>query len=227
MYCLFIFLVPVAVKSVSARRSVVMLACSAVVWLAGQFDLKDRLEIAASRYLPVDFGAFNILAWQWIFVLGVILGAGGGLRIRFRPVTRNVVWFGCAVVASMLFLIRHRFCPEGGYVYQIESLGSAISLGPVRIFNFLIIAFMIATAPDWPVGNPGVRALAFLGRYSLQVFTFHLFVVYLFYGTLFNSMLAEPGKILCVASLFLAAWIYQRVSRGLKTVPNGSKAGRA
>ena len=58
------------------------------------------------------------------------------------------------------------------------------------------------------------RFLVFLGQHSLQVFTFHMVLVYfvevIFHGRQLSALEANVYLILCVMSLYLPAWLHAK-----------------
>jgi len=67
------------------------------------------------------------------------------------------------------------------------------------------------------------RSLVFLGQHSLQVFAFHMLVVYLidilFEDRVLSPVLANACLLLCVVSLYFPAWLHSKVqARQLRDV---------
>ena len=215
MYAVFILTVPIAVWLAKKNRLGLILLSSAVVWLLAQFGLGDHLYAVLSRFWPVDFGRFDIFAWQLIFVLGVCIGIRGTTNLipcRFRRLALIV----CVVVVAILFSIRHGFILSDPR-FKIESLSFIGSLGPIRLLNFTAFALLVQYALSWLTKNLIVRGLALLGRHSLEVFTFHIFLLYFFFGVFSISSFKEVWVLLFVSSLFLPACLLERYQNPWKT----------
>ncbi|HET9864308.1 MAG TPA: OpgC domain-containing protein, partial [Steroidobacteraceae bacterium] len=82
MYVLFCVLTPVLMRCAARWGWSRVIAASAVVWVAAQFGLRRALHDFFARNLGWDMpmnamGAFDILAWQFLWVLGLWFGALG------------------------------------------------------------------------------------------------------------------------------------------------------
>lgn len=215
MYAVFILTVPVAVELAKKNRLGLFLLSSTAVWLLAQFGLRDHLYDAISRFWPINLGAFDIFGWQFIFVLGVcigIRGATGLIPSRFRRLALIV----CVMVAAVLFSIRHGFILDE-IRFKIELLSSKTTFGPLRLLNFIVFALLVQNALSWLTENVVVKGLALLGRHSLEVFTFHILLLYLFFGVFRTSQFKEVWVLLFVSSLFLPACLLERYQNPWKT----------
>lgn len=208
MYCVFILVVPLLVQSSPRGRWAILLA-SASIWLAAQFGVWEYCESLLSSHAPVLFGTFNIFAWQFIFIIGAVAGLHPRDSVTLRPLTRKGLSAICAALTIVLFLSRHQIFVAGNLIDRIESLTAVETLGPARLVNFLALAWLLSQAFTWPTANVWNAALAYLGRHSLQVFTFHIFLIYLLFGVIagLHADAADFAVIGCVLSLFVPAWI--------------------
>jgi hypothetical protein len=148
----------------------VVLLFSALGWLAAQFNLTARLIGDPGRLLPLCGGAFNVLAWQLVWVSGLALGESTLRRPwvagRWRS---SMVTISASMVLAGL-LARHGFitCNPDWFRWMDKW-----TLGPLRLLNFAAwVALLLAWNPRVPA-RP-LEPLALLGRHSLAVFAFHL-----------------------------------------------------
>jgi len=215
MYAVFILTVPIAVQLAKKNRLGLLLLSSTVVWLLAQFGLGDYLNAALSRFWPVDLGVFDIFGWQFIFVLGVCIGIRSTTDLIPRQF-RRLALLVCVVVDATLFSIRHGFILSDPR-FKIESLSFIGSLGPIRLLNFTVFALLVQYALSWLTENLVVKGLALLGRHSLEVFTFHIFLLFLFFGVFRTSQLKEVWVLLFVSSLFLPACLLERYHNPWRT----------
>jgi hypothetical protein len=215
MYGLFILLVPITVQFGKKNQLGLVLLCSAIVWLLVQFGLSGYLQGVLLKFWPVDFGTYDIFAWQLMFVLGVctsVLGATNLIPHQFRWLVMIV----CVIVAAVLFSIRHGLIfSESGL--KIDSLSLLGSLGPIRLLNFIVIAWLVQYTLSGLAENLVVKGLALLGRHSLEVFTFHVFLIYFFFGVVLYSQFQELWVLLFVSSLFLPACLFERYQNPWKS----------
>jgi hypothetical protein len=215
MYALFILTVPLAVQLEKTNRLRLMLVASTVVWLLAWFGVSGKLNAALCRLGPVYFGGFDIFSWQLIFVLGVCIGIRGISNVVRAQINRPVL-IACLVGAAILFSLRHGLILKG-FQYDLEAMSLASSLGPIRLLNFIVIAMLVRFALDWSLNNRVVDGLALLGRHSLEVFTFHIFLLYLCFGIFLTSQFKEVWVLLLVSSLFPPAFLLERYRNPWKT----------
>jgi hypothetical protein len=164
-----------------------ILAASLALWFAAQFDVGARLyewlaALARVRVPPVgETGSFSIAAWQFLWVLGLWMGAtkvatadtDEAAAPRRFPEWMVGVALGIAFVGLMW---RHSVgqAPFGGDV-ALNLLFDKWKLGPLRLINLLaLLLLVIHYAPLLRRFTPRVRALEMLGSASLAVFLAHL-----------------------------------------------------
>lgn len=209
LYVVFLGLTPF--MFVIARRYGwgIVLAASALVWLAVQTKLEAR--ILGNLLQPFQLGSFNLLGWQFLWVCGAAIGE---TSVRRQVVARQ---FRAGLIPPALaiiflgFFTRHGFWPQAWWNPDIYLWMDKWTLGPLRLLNF---AAWSALFLAWnPHPSPRLMAApALLGRHSLAVFAFHLplviaatTVIQVF--TLSDAMQTVLG-ILLIALLFgWAAWL--------------------
>ena len=194
LYVMLMLTAPFALRWMTQYRTVgvaMVLAGSVGLWWWAQYGLGSAFERLLPDALMLRNGAFHVFAWQLVFVLGMVLGF---LRFDSKDATPRVnPWLLSVSVAivAYLFLQRH------GYIHRWMGDAAAVSwlqeyrhiardnMAWMRLLNFLamvyVVAGLIALHRRYNVFAvlmlPG-RWLAFLGQHSLQVFAFHLVVLY-------------------------------------------------
>ena len=148
----------------------ILLAFSAMVWLAVQFNLCAHFTGDASRLFPLRGGAFNFLAWQLIWVSGLAFGESSLHRPLLAGKWGSGVGVAAAVIVLAGLLARHGFFPlNPSWFLWMDKW----TLGPLRLLNFAAwVGLLLAWNPRLPA-RP-LAPLALLGRNSLAVFSFHL-----------------------------------------------------
>lgn len=186
LYIIFLGATPWLLALARRRGWTVLLIVSALVWLAAQFRLDARLMGDPARLLPLRWGAFDLLAWQFLWMCGVALGEtslhGPVINPRYR---RAAAAAALTVVAGALFL---RWGIHSTPLYSdIYFWMDKWTLGPLRVLAFAgWVALFLAWNPRPP---PWLLApTALLGRHSLGVFSLHLLLVIA--GTTAIQMLA-------------------------------------
>jgi hypothetical protein len=183
MYVTFLFFSPM-VLSVAARygwRKI--LIASSLVWLMAQFGLRDLVHnwIVNLTHLQIplqETGAFNLFAWQGVWVAGLWIGARSAMGET--PLSKIPGWAVAVSAALCLFFIGIRHGWLGPHLTQ-AALGIQLDkwqLGPMRVMN--LFAFTVVVYWLHPVLGRLIAIEPFLtlGKASLRVFCAHLFFVF-------------------------------------------------
>ena len=202
MYLLFLLLTPIVLRQFGKGNVAPVLAVSAAIWLAS--GLMVRLPQHRSG---VDFGAFNPIGYQFLFVVGLAFGANQLNIERLRPVVRKWLIGSSVVLATAFFALRLQYAwggPLDGLVDDASSLYSELQLGPLRLLNFAAFGFVlywICRNVSWnDVDLRAFRWLAFLGRHSLPVFAWSILMTY----ALIALFPPTPSRTLGVITIVLA-----------------------
>ena len=80
MYVIFLAISPLVLSTAVRWGWKRVMAVSAAVWVLAQFGLRDAVHSLVVRvtHLPIplqETGAFNLFAWQWVWIAGLWLGA--------------------------------------------------------------------------------------------------------------------------------------------------------
>ncbi len=174
MYVFFLLATPLAFTRAKRHGWSVVLAVSAVIWLAGQFQ-GAYFPTDSTQWLPLRGGSFNLLAWQFLWTAGLALGETS----QRRPLIPQPFRARLAGLAAILVLTglcaRHGLA--GWHINPNASLDNVWlnkwTLGPLRLLNFAAwAALLLAWNPRPPAWL--LKPTALLGRHSLAVFAFHL-----------------------------------------------------
>ena len=190
MYVLFMavspLLLPLAMRPAGAA---LVIGVSASLWLAAQLGFNDVAYAAVAKSIhhrvPIhQNGAFDLIAWQLVWVLGLCLGARRGAAPG-RPLLASLR-ASPAVVAAALFVTlgcmvwRHAVgqSPFPG-LPQLGFLLDKWHLGPLRMLNFFALALVLMRFGPRLAPLARTPGLQLLGRQSLPAFCAHLVVVLL------------------------------------------------
>ena len=155
---------------------------SVIVWVCAQFEL-DRAFFAwlTSKTITVPLhqsGAFELSAWQFLWVFGLWLGASmhDGEKTRFPP---TLVFVALAIVIGCM-VWRHAVgqAPFGARA-ELNLLFDKWQLGPLRLINFFAIMVVVMHYGPRLARAARFRFLEVLGNASLPVFCAHLVCVLL------------------------------------------------
>ena len=213
MYCVLILLAPVLVALLVRRRILLVLSASLALWFCAQFGIRAAIARAVFHTLPIDLGDFDVFAWQLLFVGGFCVGFRRCNGTKQEPRFETVSLAVCYALALALFALRQDLLFPNSSAF-LWPLAEKTPLGPVRVLNFLMLAFLISREAFWPKQAFWVRSLAYLGRHSLQVFSFNILCVHLVLGV-FSDWDSRPAltkliiAILCAASLCVPASMHE------------------
>ncbi|ADB36213.1 OpgC domain-containing protein [Spirosoma linguale] len=193
MYAVFLLFVPWIITHLQnhSKGYFAVLLISSIVYVVGTFELLllNYYRYSWSRW--VDPGYFNMLSWQLIFVVGIILGNLSYKKKLGDLLDKPYIVWGALVVAVSLFLIKnllglHLIEITG---YDINFWNAKKYLRPLRLINvaavFILIRWLMVKNPTWFQYKP----VAYLGKNSLEVFAFHIILVLLF--SPFNAYLTS------------------------------------
>ncbi len=216
MYVMFLFLTPLFLSAAVRFGWRIVLAASTLIWLLAQFGMRDLVHnwVVHITHLQIplqETGAFNLFAWQMVWIVGLWLGA----RSAHRDVPLKLVprW-GIALSALVcIFFVGVRHTWFGPHLTE-PSLGLLLDkwqIGPLRVLNiaaFLIVFYWLRKYVKVVVAR---EPFLTLGKASLQVFCAHLLFVFGGLALLYGEMEQLTGitaiALLAVTfiSLFLVA----------------------
>jgi hypothetical protein len=216
MYVIFLFFTPVAL-SMSVRYGWKwILAGSGFLWLAAQFGLREFLHslVVHVTHLKIplqETGAFNLFAWQGVWIAGLWLGAKSmeGEMPLARVPGYAVALSGA--VCAFFFEVRHGWL--GPHLTQ-ETLGMQVDkwqIGPLRLINLAACLVVCYWLRRYLVRLIAREPFLTLGKASLQVFCAHVFFVFaglaLLYGDIpqLHGFRAYGMLALTFTGLFLVA----------------------
>jgi hypothetical protein len=185
MYVLFMLLSPPLLALAMRRGWFVVVALSLALWLGAQFGLGQLLyeTVGAPARLKVPLnqtGAFEPLAWQFLWVFGLCAGAGGARFVRGQPIPRWLVGAALAVAGSCL--VWRRWAGQTPFAEWVElnPLFDKWQLGPLRVLDMLaLIVLLLRFGPALQRLRPRWPVLETLGAAALPVFCAHLVMVLL------------------------------------------------
>ncbi len=210
LYILMTLLIPVVIIALKRKWLHWILAASFGLWLAAQFDIMWLHQLW--------HGAFDRSAWQLLFVIGMCVG------YHHRAAKQRIVRTGGAMLTSLLVItliflaINHQWLPTPPFI-TADSIDRHY-LGWARMLNFSIFAFLISWLAIRFPRLFSIKWLAFLGRYSLQVYVYSGLLVY-FFQPMYPRLEVWGDNwwivitLAAVASLSLPAWLHNLHHRQL------------
>jgi hypothetical protein len=192
MYVTFMFITP-TILSVAARRGWNwILVSSSIIWLLAQFGLRTWMHNlavhATGLHIPLqETGAFNLFAWQSVWVLGLWIGASsahGDLAFRRLP---GFAYPISAAICLFFLGVRHHWL--GGKLAE-QTLALSLDkwqIGPLRMLNLVAFACVIYWLRKALTRLVLVEPFVTLGKASLEVFCAHVFFVFVGLALLYGQ----------------------------------------
>ncbi|MDF1585948.1 OpgC domain-containing protein [Marinimicrococcus flavescens] len=256
-YMAYLLVSPLLIQLIATGRAAWVMAGSAACWLAVQLGahmplvaLLDGLWMGGATLQPR--AAFNPLAWQVIFVSGLVAGAlaaRGELQPRRLLDPQRPMLFHLAV-GGLVFFLAWRMAITTGLIApevleRFQAYENRVEFGLVFLLNFVALGYAVAwlLVAGQRSASYGLRVgatllnrllshpfLVLIGGYSLQVFAWHVVAVYLLRLVDWHvGPLAEPLNSLlavaAIASLALPArWLASRAPTRLADAPQPSRS---
>jgi len=189
MYVLFMLASPWVMLQGLRRGWLGLMIGSTLLWAAAQFGLGAMTYDAVARFtgiaVPFDqTGAFDLPAWQFLWMLGLALGAGGiaSGREQFGRPRFPRWWLRTALGVALIGLGWRHWRGQAPFEHwqHLNVLLDKWHLGPLRLINFFaLLTLALHYGPAIVARLPRMRFLEVLGAASLPVFCAHLVVVLL------------------------------------------------
>jgi hypothetical protein len=198
MYVTFLLLTPY-VLSVAVRRGWTrILMVSGVIWLLAQFGLRTWMHNlvvnATGLRIPLqETGAFNLFAWQAIWVLALWLGAKSTQGQNPLGKLPGYVFVISGAICLFFLGVRHDWL--GPHLTQ-EALGLSLDkwqIGPLRMLNLFAFSCMIYWSRKYLTKMVLVEPFLTLGKASLEVFCAHVFFVFVGLALLYGEVTELHG----------------------------------
>ena len=213
MYGLFVLFMPVALLALRRDHGLAMLWVSLGVWALAQIGLGRIAD--GTGHFGFFQGDFNPFAWQFVFFSGLYFGHVQLYRRQQIVAVRPALVALCLAICVLGLTMRWQWLPWPAAFGPDSWLASKQNYGAAYLVDFLAFSYLVYCLASrfprtfrWP-------AAAFLGRHSIQVFSFHVLAVYL--AAPLVSRARAQGHwahdalgLAIVASLFLAAWCHSQ-----------------
>jgi hypothetical protein len=230
LYIIFLVLSPAVIFAATRVKWKWILGGSLALWLGAQLGLREACYGFLAQYVGLriplnEMGAFNLWAWQLVWVLGMWCGVRWSKNDLPIAEWARRTWIPAAFVSAALLILRYM------QLFGLDLGRSATfvdkwHLGALRLINFAAVAMLLIRFRA--VVKPlAIRPLVLMGQSSLQVFCTHFLFCFVGIGMMGNAnhIVGWGQGVLLVgtfASLLLIAKIYARPELAR---PNSSHRG--
>jgi hypothetical protein len=221
LYVIFLLASPVAFSIAAKRGWRPVVVGSSIIWLLAQLHLRAWVHgrVVGITHLPIplqETGAFDLFAWQWIWILGMWMGARS-LEGEL-PLARLPQWFRWSAGTVCLFFlgVRHTWWGPGLTQEHFGILLDKWQLAPLRMLNivaFVILLYGLRGAVRWLISR---EPFITLGRASIEVFCAHLLFVFVGLALLYGEVPQLHGiyaLTLLIVTFFGLLYVAQRQVR--------------
>jgi hypothetical protein len=183
MYIVFLLLTPLALFVGQRWRWIYVFAPAGILWVAAQFGLREMIYAHMVRWIGLavplqNMGAFNLYAWQFLWVAGLWSGIGAPDDKVLRRLTSRGAVVTAFFVAAGFLVMRYQLIPylashpvDQGTTWV---LFDKWRLGVGRLVNFTALGILFAGTRFYISRWLAIEPLVVLGQSSLEVFSFHL-----------------------------------------------------
>jgi len=198
MYVIFLFLTPLVLSGAVRFGWRRVLFASGGVWLMAQFGLRDLVHnwIVHFTHLQIpmqETGAFNLFAWQAVWVVGLWLGARTATH---EPTFRRVPgWAAALCCAACLFFVGVRWGWLGPHLTP-AALSIPLDkwqIGWLRVLNLITFSIAAYWLRKYLIRWVAIEPFLTLGKASLRVFCAHVVFVFLGLSFLARDVGADVG----------------------------------
>src|SRR5271170_5000794 len=215
MYVIFLAATPLLLSAAVRWGWNRILAASLAIWLLAQFGLRDLVHnsVVYVTHLPIplqETGAFNLFAWQWIWIAGLWLGAKsaeGPLPLSRVPGKAIAL---CAVVCAFFIGVRHAWlgphltqpAVEAWFAQRNIVVLDKWSIGPLRLINLAAFAIVLYWLRKPVLRLVAIEPFLTLGNASLEVFCAHVFFVFFGLALLYGEVTQLHGYVAIALLVF-------------------------
>lgn len=213
--------------------------------------LSGALYIAATifrfnlRTYPEGVWYFNPFAWQILFVIGAALALADGDRRRQLRDWPGLIWLSggflavCVLLRTAMTAAEFMDATPAWAAEFVWLIGDKITLGPLRLLNFLALAHVTVTIlrKDHAIfRSPFAEPIILCGQHSLNIFCLGIFLSFLGHFVLVEISQAIPmhlavsaaGTLIMFGTAYFLTWSKQRGRPSANTAGDSAKiTGRA
>lgn len=231
MYVLFMLASPLAL-TLGLRRNgwLLVIAGSLTLWSFAELGLVREVYKMVIRAIEPkmpfhEHGAFDLVAWQFLWILGMWMGS------RREALPDRRAFPGWVVALSLVFAVtcmvwRHAVgqAPFGPHA-EFNLLFDKWRLGPLRVLDFLALLVIIVRFAPY-LTRVRYPVLETLGRASLPVFCAHVVIVLLVLAVIGDKVGRTPfwAETLLLISTLIALYAVALINNRLDREQRAKKA---
>lgn len=212
LYVIFLllgsFIFPLFIKAKNKTQVILLWIPSLLIWLWSQFGLRDLVNQIFPSW--VFHGSFNPYSWQFIYFSGAAMAAWWK---RAKEDAQNGKTFAVSIVKKLTpaliailvfcFLWSHNFIP---IPQPSEIFISKDDVGILRFANFLTFVLFICWTIRIRPTLLDFKPTNVLGLHSLDVYTAHIFLIYMWFSTPDSIRYHAPWNVIVPIAACVVLW---------------------
>jgi hypothetical protein len=213
MYCVFVLLLPFVLGALEKGWRWPLLGTSFALWALVQ--VLPNYD-GSTIFPPLNLGFFNLLAWQFLFISGIVIGYAKTKSPTTLAPVRPGLLIPVIGGAVFFFCLQHRIIPSLWSDRHFGIMLNKPSLGALRLMSSALFFYLIAVVGTRFPRLLSWRPFAMLGRHSLPVVATQCVLVLVFLAhDDFLATAADRWIVsgVTIASLFAVAGLCERLQR--------------
>ncbi len=221
MYVLFLAGTPLVLSWATKRGWRLPLGMSFLFWLGAQLGMREWVHggIVHLTHLKIpeqEAGAFNLLAWQAVWMAGLWLGSKSAMGESPLRRVNGQMATGAFMVCLFFLGVRHAWfgarLTQDSLAFQLDKW----HIGPLRVLN--LVAFTVLFYWLRRFVFPIVQNEPFLtlGKASLEVFCAHIVFVFLALALMYNDVSELHGAVAIIILLLTFSGLFLLASHLVK-----------
>lgn len=208
LYVIFLllgsFVFPLFVRAEKKRTVVLLWLPSLAIWLLDQYGLRDFCNSLFPSW--ISHGDFDPFGWQFVYFSGAAVARWWNIAKAQGSCAVSVVKKSTPALLALLafgFVWSHQFVslplPGDFFVNKVH-------VGPLRFANFFVFMLTICwIVRTWP-NLLDFRPTNVMGRHSIDVYTVHIVMIYLWMSTPKAIRYHEPWDIVVPLVACVLLW---------------------
>lgn len=249
IYFICLLMTPWLVRLIESGKHVQVFAVSVSFWLLAQggTGLPELVALFSGGWLDPTRGAFNLLAWQLLFVSGLLIGMHKPALLKSNHKLRRRLLIFSLFSVTLLHVFKQtpawyqaseafRAAAPSAFLdlvsvahayFDPSRMANKATLSPLLLFNCAAVGFLVWQITERFPYLFSSKWMMLIGRYSLFTFGAHILMVYCSYLYTPKALQADPAMhiayigILCCSTVIPPA-IAEFFARRSRTRPSAA-----
>ncbi|MFT3992500.1 MAG: OpgC domain-containing protein [Luteolibacter sp.] len=217
-YCGLLLISPFVLWGLSKNHTWLTLGVSAAIWcITNRFDPPHPtiLDFLGVRGM-INTGAFNFGAWQFLYVIGMVLGQRWATNSLPEWHLHPLCLWVSTIALLLLSACSHHWINLGLSEETWRLLTNKNNLAGIRLLNVFLLVLLIHTWSRSSRHPIEWAPLSLLGRHSLAVFSVHCVVSMIMLGLPHFFADTLIGRILAPTMMLTALFTTAAIAEGRK-----------